>query len=261
MKWPAWLTAQLLTLAGIGVLAFLLVGQCNRVRDLKAAAAAVVAAQAKDAEAQALEAKSLAVAQEATQQALQATIDGYRARGDALADALGKALAAAPHAKPLGTASGSTGPVPVIGGPVPSGSATAAGTTGPPPPLVPAPVCLLGPDDEGEIRVSGVALKTEAGNVIVTAEADAWRVKPETLLFEGELHLQVDYAKPPAPARGPGWGGGLAVAGGRHGWSVGPVIASPPLNLWRLQFDPSAGITVGSAGEWSAIAQALVRWK
>jgi hypothetical protein len=127
------------------------------------------------------------------------------------------------------------------------------------PPAVPA--CLLGPDDEGEIRVSGVALKTEAGNVIVTAEADAWRVKPETLLFEGELHLKVDYLKPPAPARGPGWGGGLALTGGRHGWAVGPLVASPPLSLWRFQLEPAAGVTLGSSGEWNALGQVLVRWQ
>jgi hypothetical protein len=262
MKWPLWLSTQLLTLAGIGVLAFLLMGQCNRVRDLKAAAAAVIAAQAKDAEAADLKVKGVETAAATSQAALQATIDGYRARGDALADALAVALKASPGAKPVASATGSTGPVHVDAGAAPSSAPVpAAGTVAPPSSTVPASVCLLRPGDEGEIRVSGAALKTEAGNTIVVAQGEAWRLNPDARLFGGELHLSASYLKPPDPARAPGWGGGLEITGGRHGWAWGPVVASPPLSIWRLQVDPSVGLTLGSAGEWNATAQALVRWR
>ena len=268
MKIPAWLTAQLATLVGVGVLAFLLVGQCNRARDLEQAIADAKAQVAKETEAHALDVAGIEQAHEATLAALQATLADYKARGDALANALAQAMKVAPNSTPIATASGSTGPVQVGGsgtalppGPTIAAPVAAGGTALPPQPPPAVPACLLSVGDTGEIRTSGAALRTESGNVIIIAQAEAWRLNPDRPLFGGELHLKADYLKPPEPARGPGWGGGLAISGGRHGWTMGPVIASPPLTLWRLSFEPSAGISLGSSGEWLATAQMLARWR
>lgn len=261
----ALITWQMFMLAAVGVLALLWVVSRNEVRSLKAEKAQAEAALKRADEAHGLELAGVQQAKEATQETLQRELDDQvRAKGY-LADALARALQAAPHAKPIGSATGSTGPVHVDGGALPpSVPVPAAGTEAPSPPSVPASVCLLGPDDSGEIRVSGVALRTVAGNVVIAAQAEAWRVtanSPQTRLFGGELHLDAKYLKPPPPPREAGWGSGAALTVGRRGWAVGPVLATPPLSLWRLQLEPSAALTLGPGGEFAGVGQVIGRWK
>lgn len=261
----ALITWQMAMLAAVAALSFLLVGQCNRAGLLAGQLAAQKAELARADEAHGLELAGVQQAHEATQEALQRELDDQvRAKGY-LSDALAKALKAAPHATPIASATGSTGPVHVDGGALPpSALVPAAGTEAPSPPSVPASVCLLSPDDSGEIRVSGVALRTVAGNVVIAAQAEAWRVtanSPQTRLFGGELHLDAKYLKPPSPPREAGWGSGIALTVGRRGWAVGPAVAIPPLSLWRLQLEPSAALTLGAGGEFAGVGQVIGRWR
>jgi hypothetical protein len=107
--------------------------------------------------------------------------------------------------------------------------------------------------------VKGAALKTEAGNVVVVATGEAWRLAPDALLFGGPLHLDASYLKPPDPVRGPGWGIGAALVVSRHGYGLGPAVAAPPLRLLGLQLDASGGVTLGSGGEWAATTTVIGR--
>ena len=265
MKFPGWITLQLATLTAVALLAFALVTQTNRIRTLQAEKEAAAAALVKGDEAHRLEVAGLKLAHEASQEALERDLEEERQAKGILANALAKALEAAPRAKPIGSATGSTGPVHVDGGASPPSVPVPAGcTVAPSPPTVQPSVCLLSPGDSGEIRVSGVALRTEAGNVALVAQAEAWRVtanSPQTRLFSGELHLDAKYLKPPETIRGSSWGIGAAVAGGRFGWAAGPAIAVPTYDLWRLHLDLSAGVLLGPGGEWVATSTVIGRWR
>lgn len=252
MKVPAWFT--FVSLAAVGVLAFLLVSQCEAARAAKAEAFAV-------REQRTLDAAGIQSARKETEEALR--------RGNLLADALGDALRkAGVKGKVIATASGSTGPVIVggealVGPPPPAPSAAPAQA----PEVTPStsgvgPACLLHVGERAEIRASAAVAETNAGNVAVKAQADAYALNPERRLFGGELHLDAKFLSPQVPgSRTAGWGSGLAMTLGRRGWAWGPVIASPPLSLWRLQMEPTAAITLGAGGEWTGVAQVVGRWR
>lgn len=156
---------------------------------------------------------------------------------------------------PVAAVRGTTGPV---GAAAPSGRAP---PTAPevPPASGPGAACLFAAGDVGEIRVSGGAVRTEAGNIVVDGRADAYALDPERHLFGGALRLDVAIPKPSQETRGSRWGSGLVVAAGRDGWSVGPALASPPFSVLGLRFEPSAAFTLGSQGQWSAVGAVIVR--
>ena len=253
MKIPPWVTAQVATLAAVGALSFLLVAQCNRSASLKAQVEGAKAALQKADESHRLEVAGI-------QEANAVEADELRKAKNSALEALNASLEALKvKSRPIVVVRGSTGPV-TAGGALPPGPAPVAGGGQTlPPDAPPAQVCLLRPGDKGEIRVTGAAVKTQAGNVAVEADAEAWRLEPDSKLFGGPLHLEVKYQAPPAPAREVGWGGGLALAVGSRGWAAGPAVASPPLHLWRLQLEPSAGLTLGPQGEFVGVAQVIGR--
>ena len=181
-----------------------------------------------------------------------------------MADALGDALKKAKtKATIIAHATGTTGPV-QVGGRVSEAAPIAARDTGseaPPSSSEPGPACVLRLGDSGEVRVSGVALRTGAGNIVVEGTAEAWRLNPDARLFGGPLKIDAAYLSPQVPGRGPGWGSGIALTVGRHGWTAGPVLAIPPLTLWRLQLEPAAALTLGSGGEFVASGWVIGRWR
>ena len=218
-------------------------------------------------EAAELRAAGMAVAGEATARQLRARVAELEAGSADLAAELERVRRAAPGARPVGTATATTGPVPA-GGPArpPWPCAPVAPCPMPPEapagPTVPAqalPACLLAPGDTGEVRVSGAALATRAGNLAVVGAAEAWRLEPgpPARLFGGPLQVDVVREKQRA---GPGWGVGLVASAGRAGWSAGPAISPPPLALFGLQLEALVGAGVGQGGEWAATAAGLVRW-
>lgn len=168
---------------------------------------------------------------------------------------LGEALkAAGVKGTTIATVTGTTGPV-QAGGAAPSGPAPA---TAPADPSAAGPgrACLLYEGEQGEIRVSGAAARTEAGNVAIDAQADAYGAGRH--LFGGQLHLDARYLKPERPDRDLGLGIGLAAVGGRDGLMLGPGAALPTLDLWLFRLDTSVGLTFGN-GSWAATGTALVR--
>lgn len=162
---------------------------------------------------------------------------------DMALDDLSKALAnQGIHSKPVVIVDGTTGPVggPGLTAPSPSSGpaqAPAAGGTSP------AAGCLLTDKDQGEIRVSGGAVKTDAGNYVVQGQADAYALNPERHLFGGPLHLNVHVPPspvPPASQQGPG--AGWAVTIGADRIRTGPVAALPSFRALWLNWSPSINV-------------------
>lgn len=175
---------------------------------------------------------------------------------------LGEALAAAGiHSTPFVTVSGSTGPVHAGGEGLASAHPTApAAGSGFPSSGAEQRVCLLYAGEDGEIRVTGAAAKTQAGNVAIDAEASAFGLNPERKLFGGPLHLDAKYLSPQVPGpRGAGWGIGATIVGGRDGFTVGPAFAAPSLRLLGIQLEPTAAFTMHRSGDWNAVGQVIFR--
>jgi hypothetical protein len=222
---------------------------------------------AAEKERHALELAGVNVAHQVERDAIMQDLMGEAAASASLAEELARIQAAAPGAKPIGVAHGGTGRIrvgPAAGGSVtPSPPAEDPGTS----PSVPAscPPCRLVAGDELEIRVSGAALETAAGNVAVAAAASTWRYPagggaPE-LLVEGPLKLDV---KIPERAGGPGWGFGPMVAGfagpNGGGWLVGAVAATPSVRLlFGVEGSLVAGGGVGPNGVGGGFLSAVLR--
>lgn len=169
-------------------------------------------------------------------------------------------------AHPVATFSGTTGPVQIqpgvtitVGG---AGAAQApqAASAAPAPGLPSPGAGGPTPCKSGEILIpAGAVWVTEKGNVTATTRGEAWCAEPRALLFAGPVKADVSTLQPPRSGRGPGWGSGVTIVGGRGGWSVGPTIAAPPLSVLGLQVEPSAAFTLGGGGQWSAVGTVIVR--
>jgi hypothetical protein len=219
------------------------------------------------AEAAELRAAGLAVAADLTARQLRARVAELEAGSADLKAELERVRHASPGARPVGTVSATTGPVPA-GGPTrppwPCAPVAPCPVTPDAPPVDPGPppalqACLLAAGDTGEVRVLGAALATRAGNLVVVGAAEAWRLDPgpPARLFGGPLQVKVSRE---APVGTPGWGVGVVALAGRSGWAAGPAISPPPLSFWGLQLEALAGAGVGPGGEWAATGIGLVRW-
>jgi hypothetical protein len=258
-KVAPWILTVIATAAAVGVLVWALNSRRSLAGDL-----------ARSKEAAELLAKGLRVAHESTKAELAAKI----AESQALAAQVAGLLAAAPGSTPVATAHGSTGSFvvgsPVAVNPVP-GTHPPAETpgTGPSPPgdVPPARPCLVYAGDRMEIVASGAALRTPAGNIVVTATARLNWISPTTgelvtLMDAVPLNLDVGILKQPDP---PGWGlgplaGAFTTATG-GGWYVGGLVATPPV---RLLFGLDGSAVAGGGGGPNGVATgwlaALVRW-
>lgn len=255
MKVPARFTFELASLAAIGVLAFLLVIQCNK-------ASAFRAESRRSGEAAEMERRDLQRAKDATQRELN---DRVR-QVEYLRDYAEKLAAAGVKAKPIASFSASTATlkplVPItlhlgadtldfvsrLGAPAPAQSPSLGGE----------PACL-----GGRIVVPpGAVWRTDAGNHTARADAEAWCSEPEVKLFTGPLDIDTSFLSPQVPGpRAAGWGIGATTVLTRRGWSVGPAVAAPTLTLWRLHLDASAGVTLGNGGEWAGTGTVIARWR
>lgn len=258
MTWPPPRPPWWVAVVAVGIAVAAIVWALNRGR-------AASRELAREREERALEVAGLNVAHQTERGELLAGLIAEAEKSAALAEELARIQTAAPGARPVATAHGSTGRIPVgpAAGTTAPSSPPAAGVADPPPvPASPScPPCRLVAGDGLEIRASGAALETRAGNVVVGAVASAWRHpaeggEPERLV-EGPLKLEVQVQE---AARAPGWGAGAVVVGGRSGWWVGPLLAPPPLRLFGMEAALLVGAGVGGAGEWGGLAGGLVRW-
>lgn len=197
------------------------------------------------------------------QQAHLVEVRDLRAEQSLVQRRLGKALSAAGvDSFPVATVAGSTGPVRVDGAAAAPSSAAGPVPAPPAPALPPAgaggPVCILRAGESGEIRVSGAAALTDAGNVALDGEAWAYGLEPERRLFGGTLHIDARLAVQPSIQRGPGWGVGAGALAGRDGLRFGPVVSAPPIRLWLVQAEPSAALYLGG-GSWQASGAVVLR--
>ncbi len=254
MKWPAGLSLQVVSLAAIGVLAFLLVGRCNRVSDLEAQAA-------HDGEARNMEREDLQRAKDATQRELN---DRVR-QVEYLRDYAEKLAAAGVKAKPVAAFSASTATLkPLVPITLHLGADTLDSVSRP---GAPAPARSPSPGGEpaclgGRIVVPpGAVWETDAGNHSARANAEAWCADPEVKLFTGPLDIDTSFLSPHASgSSGAGWGGGLALALTRSGYALGPTIASPTFSVLGFRFEPSAALTLNpKSREWLATSQVILR--
>lgn len=188
------------------------------------------------AEREALRAQGLAVAWERTARELATGADDLGRRYAGLEGELARIRKASPGAHPVLTIEGSTAPVVVEVPPAAPGAARE---------------CLLWAGDKGAVRLAGVGLETRAGNLVLGAVAEAWRVEPapERRLFGGPLHLDVGRLAP-EPARP--WAGGLFAGCSAAGCGVGPAVGYATTHL---------DLSVGAAfvGRFSAGATLLWR--
>lgn len=245
MKWPRF-TFEVASLAAIGVLAFLLVGQCDANKTL--------AAQIGNVEERGrLDKAGLQYARER---------EGIE-KDEQIAWLQGQLKAQHISSEPVAVVHGTTGPVTVGGNPQgaspPSAPPAAAPAPAQPSSLGGGPACLLSAGDRGEIRVVAAGVKTASGNVVVSGSAEAWRLAPDALLFGGPLKLDIAVSPQVPGSKTAGWGVGAATVLTRAGWSIGPAVAAPSLSLWKLHLDASAGVTLGSGGEWAATGMIIGR--
>ena len=86
-----------------------------------------------------------------------------------------------------------------------------------------SPPCLVASSDKMQLRVNAVSLETVAQNTVLVAEAEAWRLRPDTpdlLLARGELRGRYETVPPPVDNRWPWWaheliGLGIGLVAGR----------------------------------------------
>jgi hypothetical protein len=213
----------------------------------------------RQAEARELEAEGLLVAERRKAGWLEENAAELLDQHHELAAEVDRLRRALPGARPVATVDLRTGPVAVSPGPRAQEGAAAAQRHDP---LAAdgagAPSCVLYEGDQGEVRVAGVVYETKAGNRVPLLALEAWRLNPDALLFGGVARGAWTEREPDPPERLPGWGGGVVVVGG-EGWAVGPAVAAPPLRLWRLQLEASAGAAAGPSGTWGAVATAIGR--
>ena len=111
-----------------------------------------------------------------------------------------------------------------------------------------------------------VAVRTDAGNLVVEGLAEARRVRPAPVspLFRGLLRAtapdSIERVPPPAcPSRG--WGFGAQVGLVSESWVAGPVLAGPPVRVWRLgEIEPSVAAAIGPSGDWTVTGSAVWRF-
>lgn len=135
------------------------------------------------------------------------------------------------EARPVIVVQASTGPVPLStpevvhsGKPVDAGGKNDSG-------LPAATACRLSPGDQGEIVVRAAVRQAKEGTRDVVGHAQAFRVSPRELLFEGSFEAPVTEAlSEPVPLDDEiGWGGGALAGIGTSGLTGGVMILSPPL--------------------------------
>lgn len=240
-------------------------------------------AVARLAEAEVLRLKKVEVAAQEREAQLKARLGEAVAFAEGLGAELARVRAAAPGARTVLVARGSTGPVKAGGlprapeerGPAAGEGeeqAEAAGPQSHDPQAAErpaAPACLLAEGDLGEVRAAVAGLETRAGNLVVVGAAEAWRVSPPPAarLFGGPLRLEAAVEE---RGGGPGgWGGGARVQAGRRGVLAGPALALPPWHLWRYQLEATADGVIevdrpapGQGREWYVGGTLLLRrWR
>ena len=234
---PAWLRpwiVPLVALAVVGALAW----SWNREHAARVAMARTV----EEAKA---EAARLGVVQQATSRDLSAALASAQELQGQLADAR-RALG---DVKPVEVIKWRTAPAAADGSPRP-----APGGGSPPP-------CLLAAGDSGEVRVSEARLMGPSGARVLIASAEAWRLTPTaSRLFGGPVSTPVPMAITEAVPAPPRWGAGVYVGAARDGWTVGPAVAFPPLRLWGLSVEATAGAGLGPTGAIQAGGTGVVRW-
>jgi len=241
MKWEPWVWRLL-----VPALLVLLWAQSKR-----------GAEQLREQESEHLQAQGFLVAE---RDGLKSKVSGLEHSSADLAKELERLRKAAGPLTPVLAASLVTGPVRAEGLP----RAPLAPSPGPGSPQVTAPEvatpaketapglpCLLAPGDTGEVRVQEVAVRTEAGNVVMAGTAECWRLSPSpvTRLLHGPFSAGSKLTMEPTK-QSLGWGAGLVAGLTGTGWTLGPAVAAPPLKLWSWQAEATAGVGLGPTG-WS----------
>jgi hypothetical protein len=220
----------------------------------------------RQAEARELEAEGLLVAERRKAGWLEENAAELLDQHHELAAEVDRLRRASPGARPVATVDLRTGPAAVSPGPRAQEGAAAAQRHDP---LAAdgagAPSCVLYEGDQGEVRVAGVVYETKAGNRVPILSLEAWRLTPpEAPLFGGPVRADLSRLStlaPEPPEREAGWGGGVVALGTGQGWAVGPLVAAPPLRLWRVQVEAAGGAAAGPSGTWGAVATAIGRWR
>jgi hypothetical protein len=206
----------------------------------------------------ALRAAGASAVLQATNAELRATVAQLERENAGLEAEVDRIRRALPGAEVVGTASGSTGPLPL-----PAGTLVLAPPSSPGSPqgAAAATPCLLTPGDRLELVLAAVALEGESGQAAVAATMRAMRHPAgggePVLLVEGPAKLDL---KLRSQARSAGIGVGAVLVGGRSGWWVGPLFSPTPFRLWSLEGSVLLGAGAGPGGDWGALAGTLVRW-
>jgi len=243
LEWIRSLPSILILLAIIAGLAFLGVSQCNRAARVENAAA--VAGQVH-----AFAEAGIATLVELSQREVAGRMEAAQRYTAGLEGEVARARQVVPGLRPVIVVQGSTGQVVAGGSPAGGpGAPEAGGGLGASslPAAPPARDCLLRTGDSGEVRVSGAALKSDAGAVAVVGVAEAWGNGAR--LFGGPLRLEVAGLKPP---RLPGWSYGIGVGATTHGIVYALKIESPPVTLPLVHW-PARAWAVGAGSSSQAL--------
>jgi hypothetical protein len=122
--------------------------------------------------------------------------------------------------------------------------------------------CLVATGDIVRAQVDEVTVETKAGNQVVLGAASCWRESPppETMFYRGNFEAKTSTANvtaEPSPVR---WGAGLTFMATTDKVGVGPLVLFPPVRVWGLEGDISAGFAAGLGGFVGGSVNAGLRW-
>jgi hypothetical protein len=122
-------------------------------------------------------------------------------------------------------------------------------------------IILLG-GDTGHAEISEVTYETPNNNHVFVATASCWRDTPTPrLLWSSAVSGPAPVALREKEELKFGWGAGINVSATSEKLGVGPSILFPPLEVFNLQLDTSAGAAFGLQGFVSFTANAGLRWR
>jgi hypothetical protein len=125
----------------------------------------------------------------------------------------------------------------------------------------PAPKILLVEGDKGRIDVAEITYETKADNHVIVGKAACYRTTPSELkLFESVISAPVSVAVKPQDDPKKRWGAGLYFGFSKDGWALGPAVALPPFEVWKVQLEVTPGIGLSPNGTFQGGASGLVRW-
>lgn len=128
-------------------------------------------------------------------------------------------------------------------------------------------VLVLTETSELSVEVDSLTEQTRAGNRVVVGAASCWLepgpelpIQPRHMLYRGAFSAPLSSALGAPEERVPRWGAGVVAIAGPKSVGAGPALLLPPVRVWGIQGEGTAGCAAGSGGLAGCVLIAGVRW-